>query len=102
MPSRPRQPSSQDGLGDRAGALAEQLLSEPGELGDLDRLRGRADDLHLAVDELEVFSRHLELLRGEVEQLLAHLSGRLDDRAPVVHGLRARGARVEGAASVSW
>ena len=85
----------------RVGAPAQQQLVVVrllGQRGDRHALRRRALDAHRPVDQLEVGARRLQLLLGEVEQLLAHVLGGAQHRAAVVErGLRARCAGVERA-----
>ena len=84
---------------------AEQELATVGrgrEIRDRDPAVGRALDLGVAVDELDVLGRGLHLLGSQLAQLLADLAGGADDGAAVVdQRLRAGRAHVPGPASVS-
>src|SRR5438477_3475861 len=60
--------------------MAHEFGAQPDQVGDLDRTAWRALDRDLAVDDVEVLRRRLELLGRDLEQLAPGLLGRL------VHG----------------
>src|SRR5438477_3866340 len=63
--------------------MAHEFGAQPDQVGDLDRTAWRALDRDLAVDDVEVLRRRLELLGRDLEQLAPGLLGRL------VHGAAA-------------